>query len=362
MNILVNRTALSAALDSAAQAADAKSTMPVLACANLTAKGKTLTVTGTDLNVTVTTEVPCDGDAGVAIVDAKDLAVLMARLPGSEVRLSLSGNVLTVKAKSTTHKLTTISPSSWNKTQGAPGKWQAVPGAEFAAGLRLCEPSVCRDLTRFHLNGMLLRGDGGRLRVISTDGHRMHAAERKMAATLPDMIVPEKATKAIARLVEDAGEVQVAHDGWHLVVRAGQATLWAKLIAATFPPFEQVVPDHEAAATVDRVALLEATKRAQLASSEAGGIRLTFGADQILVESENREGRASSETVEAESGAGATIGVNPKYLADALVALGGDAVSIRYGGELDPLIIHRADETANAGAGSLVVIMPMAVR
>lgn len=364
MKITVNRAALCAALETAKNVADTKSTMPVLACVHLSVKGRTLTVTATDLNLAAVTEIPCAGEDGTALVSAKELHSSALSLSGDEVRLHLDGTVLVASAKKATHKLATRPAKEWVKVQRPPGDWTVIAGDALAGALRVAAPAICGDETRFHLNGVLVIADGKQLRTVATDGHRLHAGDRAAAWQVKGpSIVPRKAVREIIRLVDGAGDVKVERDGGYLHVLVNSGSLSAKLIDAQFPPYEQVIPLHEASATIDRPSLLDACKSAMLAASEAGGIKLTFAKGSLVITSSNQGGREVHEELEidCERRESMTVGVNPKYLVEALTTLGGDAVTVRVGGELDPLIVHRAGEVATAAAGDLAVIMPMRV-
>jgi DNA polymerase-3 subunit beta len=133
-----------------------------------------------------------------------------------------------------------------------------------------------------------------------------------------------------------------------------------KLVDATFPPYQQVIPASVATKVrVPRLALIDAVKAIQIAASDrTGGIKLTLVKGALRITSESPEsGNAFDEVPVDYAGAEITIGFNAKYLLDVLSILIDDEVELGFGGELDPMMITPPsnDDTANYTA----VVMPL---
>src|SRR5262249_61368240 len=65
--------------------------------------------------------------------------------------------------------------------------------------------SASIDETRYHLNGVLFESDGKRVRMVSTDGHRLSKVERELAGgpkLAQGVIIPRKGLQEMQRILE----------------------------------------------------------------------------------------------------------------------------------------------------------------
>ena len=222
--------------------------------------------------------------------------------------------------------------------------------------------SVCNDETRFHLNGVLFECDGDKGLMVSTDGHRLSKCVRTLAggpALSTGVIIPKKGLVEIKRTLDGAsGACKLCIKTPYAFVQTGDITLAVKLIEADFPPYEAVVPkDNTNKLLVERHALLDALKRAQLMSSETRGVKFTLAEGVLRIAGDNPDIGEVKEEVEAEyAGEEVSIGFNPKYVLELLSQMDTHQVSIELAGELDPGLIRPVDGDEYIG-----VVMPMRI-
>jgi len=364
MNITIARPALAAALKRAARIADNKSTMPILGCVVIRPAGKAITVTATDLNVSMAATLPAaprgtTHGAGFA-VDAKAFAALIDRLPGDEATLVMGADrTLEVSAGKVKFRVVTLDPRDAPKVEPAPEDgWSAVDAADLRAMLDRVMFSVCTDATRFHLAGVLFERTGTMGRMVSTDGHRLSLVERPIALPPgPPVIIPTHGADALKSLLGGATLELVVADR-HLFARVDGVTLAVKLIDATFPPYAQVIPKaHTTRVVLDRAALLDAIGRSALMASDTTGIGLTFDADGLTLACAHPERGEVTEQVDAEvTGPAVKVGANPTYLRELLAAMEADQVTVDLGGALDPFVFRPL-----AGDDATFVVMPMRI-
>ena len=109
--------------------------------------------------------------------------------------------------------------------------------------------SVCNDETRFHLNGVFFESDGSKVRMVSTDGHRLSKVERTIAngpKLSAGVIIPKKGLLEMKKVLETGAACKLAIKTPHLFLVQEDIALAVKLIDAQFPPYEQVIPkDHK---------------------------------------------------------------------------------------------------------------------
>lgn len=365
MDFTIARDDLIAALKTAAAVADAKSTMPVLGHVALRVDGTTLTVAATDLNLFAVTRIAVDAkQAGALCLPAKMLHDLVSRLPSGPVRIrKVENDRAEVNSGKVTSRIVGIGDRDFPKVPDYGDNFRDAAAGPLAAMFRACQPSICRDETRFHLNGILVESDNGETRMVSTDGHRLAAVTRKMAVPCKTagVIVPRRGVSEILRLLDGAETVGVTvHDRW-IAVRRYSTTLGVKLADATFPPWRQVIPaTHTTRVVVDREALAGAVRRGSLMASEVRGLKLHLRDGEIEIVSSDAARGEVREVIDCEGSGNLTIGVNGRYVSDLAAVLedvDDGAIAIEFGGTLAPIVL-RAATNPDAFVG---VVMPMRV-
>lgn len=364
---------LASALALLARVADRKSTMPMLANVLIRSAADGATLVATDLNSYLTLRAPAwFGDRGDHTVPAKQLADIVKSAPGAEVSLTRSGpSGLRIESGGVDTTLIGMPGRDFPKVPDASeATFTPIDGKEFAALLDRVLFSVCLDETRFHLNGVKLESYELGVRALTTDGHRLTLAQVPGiggSAIGSGLILPAKAAKEIVRLIksEKGGAVSVAYRAPFLFVRVGGWEFAAKTIDAQFPPYWKVIPkDHRKLVTVDRKQLIAALKRAKAMTCDTRGVRLDASDGVLKLTSDHPDQGTVSESLAADTVSNVTIGVNPKYLIEALNECDGERVTLALGGELDPVLVRAMDHAVSCTVEEspyLAVIMPMRI-
>lgn len=367
MDFKIDKTTLAAALKGAAGVADTKSTMPVLANALVRVVDGKLLVAATDLNLSTITTLPLAGATpGGVTVAAKKLHEIVAGLPGAEVTLKVvDKSWVVVKAGKVDYRVVGLPDRDFPKLpDDRDAAYVTVDAGALRGMLAATVHSICNDETRFHLNGVLVESDGKTLRMVSTDGHRLAKADRKLKGPklAAGVIVPKKGVLELRKLLDGAKEVELAIRSPFLFVKRAESMLAVKLIDAQFPPYGQVIPkDHATRSVVSREALLGALRRCQLMASKTRGVKFEFAEAVVKISADRPDVGEVREEVECQTtGPGIIIGVNGKYLIDlanVLEDVDEGAIAIGLGGALDPLLVRSvADPDAFVG-----VVMPMRI-
>jgi DNA polymerase-3 subunit beta len=345
--------------------ADRKSTMPMLANVLLRTQGKNqLLVAATDLNVSLTAELKSqNAHEGGITLGAKNLYELIANAPGDDVTLKKADNHWAeIRSGKVTYRIVGMPDRDFPKV---PDHREATYSTVETAVLREMIDrtlfSVCNDETRFHLNGVFFESDGSKVRMVSTDGHRLSKVERTLAngpKLSSGIIIPKKGLLEMRKVLEAGAQCKLAIKTPHLFLVCDEIALAVKLIDAQFPPYDQVIPkDHKKVITVDRVRFADALKRAQLMSSETRGVKLAATKEGLTITSDNPDLGEVREELDADySGEAIAIGFNPKYVIELLGQMATDQISIFLGGELDPGLIKPFGSDDYLG-----VVMPMRI-
>ena len=327
--LTTTRDAILAPLQSVAGIVEKRHTLPILSNVLIEKHGEQLTMLATDIEIQIRTTTAGDlgGSDASLTVGARKLQDILRALPESaEVNLTLDDKRLTVKAGKSRFALQTLPAADYprmNLPEGEGTRFQ-VTQKTFKRLLAQVSYAMAQQDIRYYLNGLLVIVDGGELRMVATDGHRLAYAAAPIEAELPrtEVILPRKTVMELARQLGDTDDaLEVVLAGNQSVFRFGPIELVSKLIDGKFPDYERVIPqNHPTTITFDRAPLLSALSRvAILTSDKFRGVRLVLEDGLLRIVSSNTEQEEAQEELEVDyHGTALDIGFNVTYLLDVL--------------------------------------------
>jgi DNA polymerase-3 subunit beta len=375
MDVVIPKKDLSKLLERCHGVADKKSAMPALANVLLTAEGRALRVAATDLYLAMSGQAEADVTvAGSIAVPAKDLFERVKYMPDGPVQITTTdGAQTTIKAVGQARRYT-VHGLPGNDFPPLPKPAPDAPALELPVELlsllmARTHFSISVDETRAHVNSALFEWSGDRVRMVTTDGHRLSKMEATVAGTsaTATMLIPLKAIQALRTLTTEAAKekasvLSIQQSGPNAFFTVAGMQFSVKLVDAQFPPYQQVIPASPGRTVrAPRLALMDALRAIQVAASDrTGGVKLALVPGALRITSESPEsGNAFDEVSVDYSGPEMTIGFNAKYFLDVLGAIDEDDVSLGLSGELDPAVLMPATESSVSSY--IAVVMPMRI-
>jgi len=363
MKVICDRGALVELLNLVSGVIVSRTPKPVLTCVKLTAADSSLTLSATDLEVSVrvsTARVEVQ-QAGEALIPADKLSQIVRESIDPTLTLSVNGDVAEIRGQDSRFKLNGYPVTDFPPVPDFTGE------ADFqvAAGdvHKLISQTIfatARENSRYAINGVLLEREGNKLSVVATDGRRLAMAKGSCKASKGDTraaIVPTKALNMILRLFTDAEKtvkVRVADN--QILFATEEAVLVSNLVEGNFPPYKDVIPrDGDKKATLATDVLASATRRAALLTNEESkGVRLAFKGEGLTLSSQAPEMGEAEINVAMVNYAGDAIeiGFNPQFILDALKVADAEQVTFEFKAPNKPGVIR-------TGPDFLYVIMPV---
>jgi DNA polymerase-3 subunit beta len=365
MEISANRQAFLATLYWGQTIVERRHTMPILANVLLEAEGKAVRLTATDLEVGVRSRLDAEVVANGAItLNAKKLYEIAREAPEESLRLRrLDNDWVEIRSGKAVFKVVGMDAREFPQFPA----FSVQEGAALPAGTLLemighTLFAVSTDETRHNLSGVYLEErEGGKLRMVATDGHRLALIEKAIGplGLEKGVILPRKGLLELKKLLEESEEglVSVAfRDGMGFVTR-DPVELFMRLVDADFPDYTKVIPaNNPHQVRVSQGALLQALRRVSIVSNERyRGVRVEFKPGRMGVSASNPDLGEAVEEVEAEyEGKPLVIGFNARYLIDVLAVLGEGEVRMSLKDEVSPGLVRREGDEEY-----LYVVMPM---
>lgn len=374
MDFHIEKSTFLQALYYAQSIADRKSTMPILANVLLKSDGfSRVTVAATDLNLTVTSELPCSVQTeGGLTASAKHLYDIVKTLPQDRVNIRRAeNNYVELISGKASYKVVGLADRDFPKLPSHKEvTFYQVDGAALRDLISKTFFSISTDETRSHLNGVLVEFEGQAeqafVRMVSTDGHRLSKCERPLPGApglKSGIVVPRRGIMEIRRALEaSSGLVEIGAPNQYFFLKTGTTVMSVRLTDANFPPYSQVIPmEQKRFVAIPTSKLLESLKRISLVASEkTWGVRLNLTEGLLRIESDNPDLGQGHEEIDVDyKGADFTIGFNAKYMVEFLSEVDSERVQLELNGDLDPGVIRPIDSKQGVGNQYLGVVMPM---
>ena len=347
-----------------------KTTIPILGNLLCEASGNRITLTATDLELSIRTS--CEAKVkkeGAGTIPAKKLLELVRLLPEGEIRFKLLENHwVQILADRKTYKMVGMAKDNFPAIPAFPHPIAKIPATILSSLIARTAFAISNEESRYTLNGALLLLKPEMVTMVATDGHRLAVAEidHKFEGLTREVrpLVPKKALAEVQRLASEAGEdaeIEFALDESHLFFRAGERLLISRMLTGQFPNYEAVLPrDNNRKVVIERGELNDAVKRvAQLADTRSHAVKLSVSTEGIEISASSPEYGEAKETIEKEyKGEPLAIGFNAQYMIDFLAAAPEGPISLELkdeqsAGQMRPL----ADEAYRYR----YVIMPMRI-
>ena len=361
------REALAEALGTASRAATTGRTgaLPVLTGLRLELVGDRLTITGTDLDLTITLSLEVGGERdGGVVLPARLASDIVRSLGAGKVELSADGDDVSISNGRSQFTVRPLSFDDYPKVAAPASNAVTLPSAQFGDALRQVVRAASSDEARPMLTGVLMTSEEDGLRMVATDSYRLAVCDlrgQQVLAANQKVLIPSRALSELQRLLSNGPEVTMRLGDNHATFEVGNTRLSTRLIEGEFPNYKQLIPaSHPNSLTVEREALLEAIRRVKIfaSSKDATPVRLQMGGDVLRLTAINQELGNASEELDAEfSGTELLVAFNPDYLAAGVEACTGDHIVLSTSEPQRPAILR-----GKGVDGYLYLLMPVRVQ
>lgn len=372
MKIIVDRPQFLKALSHAQGIVERRTVTPILANVLLKAQNGKLTITATDLDLTIIESLDATTETeGEITLPAQLLYDIIRKIPeGSSIDLSEKpdSSQVIIKAGRSRFTLPSLPAEEFTplKTSDMPNAF-SLPASSLSFLLQTTKFAVSTEEARYYLNGIFFhtkREDGNMmLRTVATDGHRLAKADYPMpggASGMPEVIIPRKTINELSKLLDDqGGDVKVSLSHTQITFVFGSVLLASRLIDGSFPDYESVIPnDNTSKLIINTQVFAEAVDRvATISQEKSRGVKLSIETGKLTISAtSNNQGSGTEELEASYEGPTLEIGFNARYILDICQQVESENLILFLKNESTPTILQGEKEDA-----SLYVLMPMRI-
>ncbi len=311
----------------------------------MTVAERKLTMRSTDGNIELEAQIPLvdvESDGATTINAGKLYEVCSKSGKASTAVISLdeASQMLQVHADNTVYEIRSPSADTFPSFEdAASGVKLTLTQKQLKQLIDMSGFCVSNDDFREYLRGIRFEGEGTKLNVFASDGHRMVALETTLLEPLAEplgALLTKNSTIQIANVIdsnsEQPVELQITKNTVSLYCNGYK--LKSKLIAIAYPNVRSIIPvkySGEAVLDVRRFATLIA-RVSVMSSKRVNGITLNFGNGTYSLRASNseRESAVATEPLPEYTGPNIEVSFNYTYVNETLSHLNAEKVMIKF--------------------------------
>jgi DNA polymerase-3 subunit beta len=340
MEITVSKFDLLRELTATQGVVERKTTIPILSNYLFEAAGDKLSLTATDLDLSLRTS--CNAKVkkeGACTIPARKLYDYVRLLPDADITIRLLENHwVSIRCGRSNTKMVGMARSNFPGLPVFPSTGTIkIPAAVLRSMIAKTGFAIASEESRYTLNGALMVLKPESITMVATDGHRLAHVERageKFEGVSGEMktLIPKKAMDELKSLLDsDIETIDFAKDESTLFFRVGPRLLTSRQLTGQFPNYEAVLPkDVSKSITLQGEELGAAIARvAQFADERSRAVRLRLEKGELKLSASSTETGESEDSIEiAYDGEPMAIGFNAQYLIDFIKATGSCEVKL----------------------------------
>lgn len=350
---------LSEAIVNVSKAVPSKSSIPQLEGIKVLLNGNMLTLTGYNLELGITTSVLVENassngeaDQDGYIINARIFSEMIKKMPSDDINVSINLNgsmKAKIKAGSTNCNIAVLSAKDYPELPNTSnGDTVVVSQSTLKSMISETIYAVSTNDVKPILTGELFDIDHNSFNLVAIDGKRL--AIRHEAISYGDtlsFVVPAKTLAEISHLLKDdaTADCKIVSAIRHIMFQIGKYTIISRLLEGEFHNYKGSIPtENNTEAIVKVKELTECLDRCSLLINEKNRapVKLKFGDNSLKITCETPLGNID-ETINVKTTQSQSqelvIGLNNKFLLDALKASNTDQVKILMNSPIKPVLL-----------------------
>lgn len=355
MKIICSKSDLVSSVNIVLKAVSSKTTMPILECLVIEARGDIIKMTSNDMELGIETVVKGDiREEGTIALNAKVFSEIIRKLPDNDIMIETDSSY---KATISCEKAVfDIMGRSADEFPSLPviEKNRFIVLSQFTLKevVRQTVFSISDNENNKIMTGELFEINGDRMRVVSLDGHRISIRRIQLKENYAPMkvIVPGKTLNEVSKILsgEVSDEVRIYFTDKHIVFEFDDTVVLSRLIEGEYYKIDQMLSgDYETKVTLNKKEFLSCIDRATLLIKESEKkpviIRISDGNMQLKINSSI--GSMNEDIDIQKEGKDILIGFNPRFLMDALRVIDEEEIDIYLFNPKAPCFIKDKEES-----------------
>lgn len=366
MKIICNTSVLSEACTIVQRGVSQKSTIPATEGILFQAKNSSLTLSGYDIEVGITTVIECKVvKEGSIVLSSHILCDILRRLPNENVQIEIDEhNLCKITSGNAEFTLISIPSDDYPELPTVSGGMPlAIKQTMLKEMVRQTIFAVAvSDLKPVH-KGIKFEVTENNLRLVSCDGFRLAVRNEYIEYSGEELsfVVPAKTLSEVVKLANDSDEnITLSIGKKYILFEIGNYRIVSRLLEGEFFNYKNAIPvENSTKAVVNLKLLCDSVERTSLliTGKVKTPVRCVFEDNSVKVSSATALGAANDKIPAKIDGKRIEIGFNNSYLTDCLKTVDSDEILMELNGPISPIIIKPLD-----GDSFIFLIIPMRLK
>lgn len=329
----------------------------------------TLTVTASDLQTSIITELQVESsESGSIAVPAKILLDTLKNLPEQPVTFSIDDSSYSIEISSDNghYKLAGENATDFPKVPDVQADFTVnnLSTEVLYTAINNTIFATSSDELRPAMTGVYINFDDTNTTFVGTDGHKLIRYRRVDVATDNghSIIIPRKGLTLLKNILpSDNTDVELNFNVSNAFFKFGNIKMICRLIDERYPDYENVIPlENPIRMTIDRMEMLSSLKRISIYSNRTTHqVRLKITGSELLISAEDLDfsNEANERLVCEHIGDDIEIGFNARFLIEMLSNIETKQIELHLSAPNRAGLIIPQDQDENEDV--LMLVMPV---
>ncbi len=366
MRFEVSSSELLKQLNIASGAINNNPVLPVMEDFLFVIKENILTITATNLETTIITQVEVIADEdGTIAIPAKILLETLKALPEQPITITVDeNNGVKILSSFGAYKMSGDTPDDFPSPPEEDNvETFTIPSNRVLKGITSTIFATSNDELRLSMTGVLFNIDFTKMHFVGTDAHKLvkYTVGNLNTDIAKSIIVPKKGLTLVKNALSDDIDVTISFNKSNIFFTFGQTKIACRLIDAKYPEYNAVIPaENPFEAIINRKDFLSSLKRIAIYANKSTNqvvISLTEKSMTISAQDLDFSNEATEQLNCSFSGDAMTIGFNAKFLVEMLNVMDKEEIKLQLSTPARAgLLVPTEDEP---GETLLMLIMPV---
>ena len=362
MKIKCNKEAIKKGFHAVESVISGTNINPMLQNVKIVAKGKTLELSTTDLEVSVSYIVGAVDviKPGTMVGPENKIASIIKEWSEDDIEITEEDKKCVIEGKNSYFKILCLDSEEFPTIpKFVNEEYIEIDKDILTEMIKKTSFIILGDKTRYGTNGVFLDISGKHIKMVANDGRRLAEVKKKIdnpEGIKGSCIIPIKGVSQILRIIsEQEGTVKLRVEEKRILVKTENATLCSQLLEGQYPKYEEVIPSNlNKHATLNKNEFTTAIRRGSIMTTEEYKLlKFKFTGKTLEISCTSPDVGEAKTVVPVEySGDELEIGLNPDFVLDFLKNVNTEDVKLDM---KDP----GTAGVFKAGGGCTYVIMPM---
>ncbi|MGN1355927.1 MAG: DNA polymerase III subunit beta [Bacilli bacterium] len=364
MKFTIKKDLLLDALNKVSKAISTKNLIPVLAGIKFELKKKKLTLTASDNDITIQTNIDCVNEddfkienEGSIIIQGKYILDIVRKLPDKYINIEVVDELkILIYTENSEFNLNGISESEYPNIGLEESKKKiSINAGVFKSIVNQTAFASSNEEGKLVLTGINFNIVGDVLECNSTDSYRLARKIVKLDRESEEnynIVIPSKNIVEFSKILgddEDTVELHIFNN--KILFKNNNLKFESRLISGTYPNTANLLPDDSLLVistklndfydVIDRVSILTSDKEKNIVTLETTD-------DYLILRSSSAEiGRVEEKMpITKSNDENIKISFSAKYMMEALRSFSTETVDIHFVGEIKPILIKSSEDTS----------------